>query len=445
MRFSVVTKKVLPFKGILYNQDKVSQLSEVVTPPYDVINQVMQEEFYNRHPNNFCRVDLTKEEGDTRYSTAKDTFQSWLSEEVLIQDTKPALYIHHHTFTLPNGDKIVRKGFFAARKIEDFSEGGIKPHEKTLEGPKTDRLKLTRATKANLSPVFSLYSDPSHDIDKNLVDLTKTAPFIDFVSEEGERHQVWKLTDSKAVESVGTFLEDRPLFIADGHHRYETALNYRNEVALQEDLADNSAANYLLMYFSNMDDDGLVILPIHRALHSLVGFDLENLLNALKKHFEVEAFSVDQVKTKLAEIETLSQDKHAFLMMPKGASEGFVLSIDRQKWLDSDVAKSVPESLAPLDVTVLHRMIFQEILGISEEAQANQENIIYWKSTKKALEELNSGKCELTFLLNSTRMEDMKNVALAGEKMPQKSTYFYPKIISGLVVHSVDAKEKDGL
>ena len=249
-------RKIYPFKGILYNQDKLTTLADVVTPPYDVISADMQDELYERSPYNFCRVDYTKEEGPERYDVAGRSFANWLSQNVFVQEREPALYVHHHSFTLPDGRKIVRKGFFAARRIEGFSEGSIKPHEKTLEGPKTDRLLLTRATHCHLSPVFALYADPEHQVSQCFARLTQTTPFVDFMSHDGERHQVWRLKDQKAFSTVDGFLSARPLFIADGHHRYETALNYRNEVRAQNpNLTEDSAVNQLLMYFSNMNDD----------------------------------------------------------------------------------------------------------------------------------------------------------------------------------------------
>ena len=438
-------KKILPFKGMLYNQDKITSMADVVSPPYDVINADLQETLYAKSDYNFCRVDLTKETGDERYDIAGKRFEEWVAADVLKQDEEPAIYIHHHSFTLPNGKKVTRKGFFAARRIEDFSEGGIKPHEKTLDGPKADRLNMTRATECNLSPVFSLYSDSDLQIDAKLERLVQTTAQLDFSTDEGHRHQLWKMKDKEVCGFIDQHLADRPLFIADGHHRYETALNYRNEtIEKQGELSDSAASKFLLMYFSNMNDEGMVILPIHRALHSLSNHDLPALLEKLGEYFEVTEVKAEESEKNLAVLAENTESEHRFWLLAKDGTS-YLLSLSREKWLNSEIAKTIPETLVPLDVTVLHRLIFKEILGLSDEAQAKQENIIYWKSTERALAETTSGKCDVTFILNSTRIEDMESVAMSGEKMPQKSTFFYPKIISGLVMHRVNAELVDGL
>lgn len=439
-------KKILPFKAIAYNQQKISSMADVVTPPYDVISPEMQNEFYDRSPVNFCRLDYTKETGAARYEVAKKIYEQWLSETVLVEERVPAIYVHHQTFNLPDGRTVTRRGFYAARRIEDFSEGGIKPHEKTLEGPKADRLNLTRVTEANLSAVFSLYSDPDLSLQQSFARLTQTTPWLDFVTKEGERHELWRLTDAKACAYVDEVLSARPLFIADGHHRYETALNYRNEVMQKYgELPEDSAANFLLMYFANIHDPGMVILPIHRALHDLKNFDLQVFLQQLGEFFEIKKVQADACEKNLSELEELGKNHHAFWILTKDPNESYLVSLSRERWLTLPLSKEIPASLAKLDVSVLHHLIFNNVLKLSEESQAKQENIIYWKATQKAIDETRNGVCDVTFILNSTRIEDMQEVAMAGQKMPQKSTYFYPKIISGLVLHSVKAEQIDGI
>lgn len=428
----------MPFTGILYNSDKIGSLADVVTPPYDVISPQMQAAFYERSPFNFCRLDLPKETGEARYELAKDLFLKWLHEGILVRDAKPAIYVHHQSFTLPAGTKVTRRGFFAVRRIEEFSGGKIKPHEKTLAGPKADRLSMMRATGANLSPVFSLYADSGHEIDAALERLTQTTPHFDFVTADGERHQLWKATNAEVFDCVEKRLADEPLFIADGHHRYETALNYRRElIAKHGELPENAAANFVLMYFSNLKDPGLAIFPIHRALKGLKGFSREAFLKRLRADFEIKDVAVDQIDKNLARLGENAHDRHAFWLVTPDPRQSYLIEMERKNWLASQIARSLPESLATLDVTVLHRLVFGKILGLSEESQARQENIVYIKSTHEAIDETLSGRTDLTFILNPTPIESVKAVALAGESMPQKSTYFYPKILSGLVVHSV--------
>lgn len=436
-----MTTNILPFKGLIYNKSKITDLSVVVTPPYDVISPEMQKDFYERSPHNFVRVDLAEEAGDARYQAASKAFQEWIHENILVLDEKPALYFHHHIFRLPNGTEVVRKGFFGVRRLEDFSEGsgtqgGIKPHEKTLEGPKADRLKLTRATKANLSPVFSLYSDAEKKVDRLVSRLIDQTPLFDFKTVEGDGHKVWRESDPIVCKFVAEALEQKSVFIADGHHRYETALNYRNEQRKLNPPGDGSELfNYVLMYFSNMDDEGLVILPIHRALHHLKGFDLVDFVKLMQKYMRVTPLTVNSPSEIITRLSAEGKDSHAFILVTKDPTKNFLMTLKRKEWLNSPVSQRVPKALVGLDVTVLHRLIFEEILRMSKEAQANQENIIYWKDTTKAINETRKGGCEATFLLNPTRIEDMRDVANAGEKMPQKSTYFYPKVPSGLVVY----------
>lgn len=438
-------QKILPFQALLYNPGKIDSLADVVTPPYDVISPEMQQELYARSPYNFCRVDLTRETGDARYETAAQTFAEWQASGVIVKDGRPAIYVHHQGFTLPDGHKVTRKGFLAACRLQDYTEGGIKPHEKTLEAPKIDRFRLMAATHAQLSPVFVLYGDAKGEIDGQLTRLTQATPAADFVTHDGERHQLWRLSDSQACAHLASTLSNRPLFIADGHHRYETALNYRNHVLrAHPDLPPEAAVRHILMYFCSLSDPGLVILPIHRALHNLSGFSLPGFLKGLASRFEVEELQTGDEAAMIARLEALGKDRHAFCLLPRDPGRSYVLSLARDAWRASPEAQGLPPALAGLDVTVLHRLVFEHILGISEASQARQDNIIYWKSTAKAIDETRAGGCELTFLLNPTRIADMEAVALAGHKMPQKSTYFFPKILSGLVLHDVSPGVKDG-
>ncbi|MBI2340016.1 MAG: DUF1015 domain-containing protein [Deltaproteobacteria bacterium] len=442
--------KVFPFRAYTYNPQKVGDISRVVTPPYDVINPEMQRDFYQRSDYNFVRVDLPREPGDLRYEAAKATFQEWLKGEVLVPDAKPAFYFHHQTFTLgtpslPDSRPVTRKGFFGVRRIEDFSEGGVRPHEKTLEGPKADRLKLTRAVQAQLSPVFTLYSDPGKRVDHLVTRLKEGQPLFDFTTVEGERHQVWRETDPIVCKFVGEFVSDKPVFIADGHHRYETALNYRDECRRNFPPGEGlEPFNYVLMYFTNRDDEGLIILPIHRALHHLVDFELGDFIRMLQKHFTVTPLVGDDSATVTARLAEEGADSHAFVLVTRDPKKSFLLAMKKRAWRHSPVAARVPPSLVDLDVTVLHRLVFEEILRITPQAQAGQENIIYWKDARKAIDETRRGNCEIAFLLNPTRIEEMETAALAGEKMPQKSTYFYPKVPSGLVINPLNPKERLG-
>ncbi len=430
--------KIKAFKALRYNEKKAGSLATLVSPPYDVINNDMQQMLYDRNTYNLVRVDLNRGVGNLRYSAAAQNFKDWIANGVLTPDEKPAIYFHHQTFKLPNGSWVTRKGFFAVRRVEDFSEGGIKPHEKTLEGPKTDRLKLTKALQCQLSPVFSLYADPLKKIDTITKSIKEKTADVDFWTRENERHQMWIATDPAVCDAVEFILGSQPLFIADGHHRYETSINYRNELRKIKPPGDGMEHfNYVLMYFSSMNDDGLVILPIHRALHNIPNFNINTLLTQLQAHFDVKPLGSLENVTLLNKLEESGKASHSFALVTKDPKESYLISLLKSKWNDLAISKTVPACLRGLDVTVLHRLVFEEILKISQEAQAKQENIIYWKDTGRAINETRAGACDVSFLLNATRITDMEHVAMDGEKMPQKSTYFYPKILSGLVMHDV--------
>lgn len=439
------SKTILPFQATFYDAARVGGLKDVVSPPYDVISESMRDELYALSPYNFCRVDYAKEAPPERYAVAGKTFSDWLSAGILTKDLSPGFYFHHHSFTLPDGRRVTRKGFFAVRRLEAFGEGGVKPHEKTLDAPKQDRLLLMRATKTQLSPVFSLYSDPENRLNRRAEPLLKSTPLFDFTTAEGERHRVWKTGDEGIVKLIDELIAPAPVFIADGHHRYETALNYRNEIlAAHAGLPDAAAVRYVLMYFCGMEDDGLVILPIHRALHGLGAFDTDGFLAKLSTLFTVKETPSTDHEALARELELLGKDHHAYALVTKDRSKSYLVFLEHAKWLETAEAKEIPAELASLDVTVLHRAVLQGILGISEEAQARQDNIAYFKTAADTMKAVWEGSMDLGVLLNPTRIGEMREVALAGHKMPQKSTFFYPKIASGLLLHDVDEDSVDG-
>lgn len=437
--------KVLPFRGILYDQALAGNMADVVSPPYDVIDDVHQKELYDRSPNNFVRVDFPRQPGDLRYEVARKTYVDWFRQKVLVRDPKPAIYFHHQTFRLPDGREITRRGFFAARRLEEFSEGGIKPHEKTLDAPKADRLKMMHATRSNLSAVFSLYADPANQIEHLVSQVKKTVPLFDFVTREGERHQLWREEDPLVHKFVADILENQPILIADGHHRYETALNFRNEMHhVHPNARGLETINYLLMYFTNRCDSGLVVLPIHRGLHGMTQFHLEDFISLLRRDFQVTPLEGDDPRFWLERLEQERAAAHAFVLVGREPGKAHLVAIKRRAWKNSPVAATVPSPLVELDVTVLHRLVLEEILRLNPEAQAKQEHLTFFKDPFDAVDSVRGGGCDCLFLLNATRLEDLERVTMAGERMPQKSTFFHPKIVSGLVVNPLDPAESLG-
>ena len=418
--------EIKPLNALVYNQDKV-EIKDVIAPPYDVISEKYRDELYKRSPYNITRLILSNAEDP--YKDASETFRKWLDEKVLIKTDKPVIFYLLQKYKL-NGKEITRKGFIARNKIENFSTGNILPHEFTMSGPKEDRLKLTKACKANFSQIFMVYSDPEKQIE-NAVDLSGT-PFIDVTDDNGVRNTVWKIEDEKTIALIEKVLKDKTLLIADGHHRYETALNYRNF------LGENAGeANYVMSYFTNMDDD-LLIYPTHRIITKWI--EPYVLLETVKKYFDVKDYTFSgankaEVKKEfLNAIEKLSKDKITMGLYMKNVNKFYLLTLreDVNSILD---AYNVPEELKTLDLTVLHKVILTKELGFTEEEQMAQDGIKYIKVENEAFDMIDLGRAEASFIMAYPKIEDIKRISSAGYRMPQKSTYFYPKLLSGIVIN----------
>jgi len=446
---------IRPFRGVLYNSGKVGELGDVMAPPYDVISPAKQDSLYDRHPNNVVRLILGKtapEDTDTdnRYTRAAAELKAWMDSGVLVKDPKPAVYYYTQSYTLPNGAVQTRKGFIALARIEEFGKG-VRPHEKTLSGPKADRLKLMQACKGNLSCIFSLYSSPMLEINKVLDAATAgVEPIADVTDDDGIVNRLWRVDDPDTLASVTGSMKSKALFIADGHHRYETALNYRNMMREKEgNPAGDRPYDFVMMYFSNMDDEGMTIWPTHRVIHSLKDFDGKRFLEQCSKYFDIEEFSAagdgeqEARSAFLARLESLGEEKTTFGLHVKGVDIYYILSIKTPSTMDSVFGDTIPEVFKGLDVTVLHSLIFSRILGLTQEAQEKQENLIYVKSSAEALSAMEDESNQLVFLLNATRIEQVKSVAEEGFVMPQKSTYFYPKLLTGLVINQHGSKNSE--
>ncbi|MBI2400677.1 MAG: DUF1015 domain-containing protein [Deltaproteobacteria bacterium] len=444
--------EIVPFRGVLYNPAKVGDLNKVMAPPYDVISPKKQDELYERHPNNIIRIILGKTtpqdtQGADRYSRSAADLEKWLGEGVLAHDEKPALYYYTQTYTLKDGSKHTRKGFIGLSRLVDFGKG-IHPHEKTLSGPKADRLKLMQACDANMSCIFTLYSDPVLRVN-NLLEAAAAgkAPDIDVTDDDGIVNKIWKVDDQQTLSGVIESMKDKSLFIADGHHRYETALNYRNEMREKAgNYTGNEPFNFIMMYFSNMDDEGMTIWPTHRVVHSLKDFDADAFLSRCKEYFDCREFSYaassePEVRASfLKELEKSGAKTVSLGLHIRARDIYYLLSFKSNDMMDKVFGDSIPEVFKGLDVTVLHSLVFAKILGMTQEAQEKQENLIYVKSYDEAISACSNDQNQLVFLLNATKIEQVKSVALAGFVMPQKSTYFYPKLLSGLTLNLFDSK-----
>lgn len=428
--------KVIPFRGTRYNRERVGDFAAVVTPPYDVINEVAQKKYYEKHPYNIIRLELgyqfpTDNEENNCYLRATRDYQSWLAEGILRREEKNAIYLYEQEFSVTR-KTYKRTGFFARVCLEDYHTGNILPHEETLTKPKADRLALMHACQANFSPVFALYEDPNMILDEVFQETKKKLlPDVELIDEVGERHLLWIITDQEIHKIITKVLASKVLYIADGHHRYETALAF-----YQENKEKYPGAVYVLMCLVNSYDPGLVILPTYRIVHSLKDFDLSLFKARLAKNFlikKIASSTFNNLKKILNEYQEKGQN--AFIMGTKEPAT-YLLTLQHPE----KVQELVPhrsKAWCNLDVAALHVLVFQELLGIGSEKITHQENLTYTRDEGEALAALLKGESQLVFLLNPPKIGQVIAVARAGDKMPQKSTYFYPKLLTGLVLNDL--------
>jgi len=428
--------KIAPFRGLRYHPERV-ELSQVVSPPYDVIDDAGQDALYRRSPFNVVRVDLAKEEnGLTRYQIAARNFEKWKQEGILRRDPEPSLYLYFQTYHLPNGETKTRKGFFAARRLEKFGEGGVKPHENTFPGPKADRLQLMRATHANLSPIFGLFSDPKGEVESQLDALSKENPDAEVREANGDIHRLWVVSDPPKIERLIGNLHDRPLLIADGHHRYETAVAFAEERQLERDSSPtgDEPFNYVLMYFCSLQDPGLVVLPTHRVLNQAPEIDADIFRGLLEKYARIISFPASDLQAATAKMEAEGNREHVLGWVHDGKID--VLIFDQDRILENPALNRLHFSLRDLDVTILHDLVLTELIGITKGAQKEYGVLSYVKDAAETLR-LATEKKSYAFLMNATKLKQIEAVSEIGEKMPQKSTFFYPKLLTGLVFNEL--------
>ncbi len=431
---------IAPFRALRYDQKRVT-LSKVVTQPYDKINAEMQEHYYAASPYNLVRIILGKRmptdgNGDNPYSRASGFLADWRREGVLAQDVEPSLYFYSQRFTVPGTQtQAERNGFIGLGRLEDYSAQIVFRHEQTLAKPKADRLDLLRATRAHFGQIFMLYSDPSAEIETALA--SSGSPDMETRDEYDVLHRVWKISDPALVELVRGKMRDKKLIIADGHHRYETALNYRNERRAAAGAGGTKDAPYefVMMTFVNMDSPGLVILPTHRVVHGVTSFSGDALRDGARAYFSVEEVdpAIDGHRAQ-AILHRASQAGPAILAVT--ANRAFLL--DRPKALGSEIFAGLSLRQQALDVVQLQKCLLEGVLGLSEESIRNQQNISYYRETDEALAQVRKGAANVAFLMSPVRMQQVRDIAFAGEVLPQKSTDFFPKLLSGLCVYALE-------
>lgn len=435
--------RIAPFRGILYNPNKVRDLSKVVAPPYDVISPEERARLHRKSPYNIVHLDLNHEAD--AYQTVARLFGEWQEANILVRDETPALYFLSHRFRCDGGTEKERLGFIALARLEDFSTGTIWPHEHTLAGPKEDRFQLMLACEANLSPIFALYSQPKRLINRLLWERVQgVAPVREVREEQGGSCRLWRITDSELIGLVRREMESQPLLIADGHHRYEAALRYRDHMRREREAwTGQEAFNYVMAYFANLKDEGLVILPTHRLLRAFKPIPFQELEEALQRYFYIEPYP----KT--------PEGRRWFLRALKGGGKrrrliGVSFKRDprylilrlKNKRIMHRLARDLSAPLRELDVTVLHLLILEHILGLSPEEQLKEGELSYSQDEERVLQAVEKEEQQAAFILNPPDPEAILTIALGGERMPQKSTYFFPKLITGLVINKIDPNEE---
>lgn len=440
---------IAPFKGVFFNLDKVGSLDDVVTPPYDVINEKAVEAYSRKNPYSMIHLDLIKNpggvEGDkARYQDVADLFQKWLAEEVLLRDKKDALYLYTVQYRHPSGRTLIRKGLVSLVGLSEFAEGVVKPHEETFESVIADRLRLLETTKAQFSQIFSLYSDEENKVLSLLDEAREQEPMGSITDSDGCIHSLYRINDDAVIAQVQKFFMDKSLYIADGHHRYTTALAYRRKQKEHcSGFSEKDPANHVMMYLCPMEDTGLSVLPTHRLLHWPGLMNVEDLRLRLEPWFELEEMKNEtrevllaEVLDRMDEVERMGSGITTFGVYHPGEDRCFLLTM---KPAARELLKEKPEQLQGLDVVILSDVIIHNALGLDHERCENENLIRYYSDPDEAMDvavkECNGEDVmtPLLFVMNPTRVKQVKEVADEKLIMPHKSTYFYPKIMTGLL------------
>ena len=423
--------EIIPF-GALRFTEQAGKLDQLVCPPYDVISDEQRREYLESNPHNIIRLELPRE-GEDPYAQAGRVLREWMEQGVLACDKQNALYVYEEEFS-HRGQRLCVSGVICRVKLEEFSKGVVLPHEETLSKAKTDRLNLMRATKCNFSQIYSLYHDEGGVTAGRLAKCRHASPDAELTDGEGVTHRLWIITDAEVIEAVCRDFAPRKLYIADGHHRYETALNDRNERRQQGTAKEGDSCDYVMMMLVDMENPGLVVYPTHRVVRDLPRFDEQEVLGACGEYFEiVSGLSLEEASARLEQ--AYADGQKAFVFYAGGTASLLIL---RDESVMADLLPGASAALRGLDVSVLHSLVLERIFGIDKANMANQLNLAYTRVAQEALAAVDEEKANCCFLLNPTRVSEIRDVAAAGEKMPQKSTYFYPKLITGLVMNQME-------
>lgn len=423
--------RIEAFNGLRFTS-KAGDMNTLVCPPYDIISDKERTQFISANEHNIIRLELPK--GENPYSEAGETLKAWLDEEILKTDDKAGIYVYEMQFT-SDGVPYAVKGIITLVGLEDFSKGIVLPHEETLSKAKEDRFNLMNSTFCNFSQIYSLYMDKDNSTYSIIDSVSSDEPDISVTDADGVVHNLWCVYDEQAINNLKEKFSDKKLYIADGHHRYETALRFSKHVSDNNLIPEaNSKADYVMMMLVNMENSGLVVLPTHRIVKGLESFNSQEILEKCSKYFDIKQVGCENCSQKELK-SAYAEGKKAFAYFDGEAH--YVLTLKDISAMNNIFPNS-SEAYKGLDVNVLHSLVLEKLFGIDKENMARQINLTYTKYTDEALSAVKSGEADCCFLLNPTRVEEIRDVAAAGEKMPQKSTYFYPKLITGLVMNKLD-------
>lgn len=427
---------VQPLRVLHYDRQVAGALADVTSPPYDVIDAEQREALLRRSPFNVVAVDLPKPAGAPASTTAADAvdpytaagelFEAWQMQGVVVRDPQPALWAHSQTYVGPDDRTRTRNGFFCRVRIEGYGPGRVRPHERTHPGPKEDRLRLMRATRANLSPIFSLFSDPSNAAWRALEPATAADPWGEVTDADHTNHRIWRVTDADAIAAVQSATEDAELLIADGHHRYETAATYADEIGGATGSAAQGEHRYLLMCLVALEDPGLTVFPTHRLVRNLDQTRREALRATLGRDFEMLEVPLDQIAP-----------EPGVGPLEIGYIDSFHRTPYRLRLRDQAIADAAlpgfSRAYRQLDTGVLEALLLEGALGLSDEDISHFNGLFYARSTEEAVKMVQSGEYEAAFLMRPTPVSQVRDLAASGENMPPKSTFFYPKLLTGLL------------
>ena len=420
--------QIAPFRALRFTE-QAGKISELCCPPYDIISEDERLAYLSKNEHNIIRLELPRE-GDNPYAEAGRTLRRWLANGILAVDDEPAYYIYAQQFTV-QGKVYALKGIIARVHIEEFERGIVLPHEETLSKAKADRFSLMDATMCNFSQIYSLYHDDGNVTGLLIDSLTDCQPAQQFTDGAGVTHSLWAVKDKTAAATITAQFADRRLFIADGHHRYETALNFRNHLRGTGRASVGDECDWCMMMLVSLENKGLVVLPTHRIVHGLDNFDEQKLISACREHFDCVHYGDMSAMSGLLD----QSRKHGQRSFALYCGDGFTLMTLRDTDAMDSAMPQASDALRRLDVSILHTLVLETALGIDRENMANQINLSYTRDAAEAIAAVDSGDANCCFIINPTGVDEISAVAAAGEKMPQKSTYFYPKLITGLVMN----------